>query len=176
MIQLGGNFVKRIYIFGPPGSGKTHTAFILSTKLQIKKYNLDDIYWKEKYSVKNSSDKIKKRLSKIIFNDSWIIEGTYGADWVCPIIKRSDLVIWIRPSFLSAALNIIRRFFRKWQSDKSEGWKSTFDLIKKTYLYNIKSKNSSYLAHNSLIMIASSKVRVFKSHSEIDCFLNKLVK
>ncbi|MBS3144559.1 AAA family ATPase, partial [Candidatus Woesearchaeota archaeon] len=42
---------KRIYILGCSGSGKTSVAQELARKLHIQHYDLDDLFWKKKYTI-----------------------------------------------------------------------------------------------------------------------------
>jgi adenylate kinase family enzyme len=69
---------KRIFILGTTGTGKTHLAYLLSKKLKIKKYSLDDVYWKRKYDIKRTEKERDKELKKITKNKRWIIEGIYS--------------------------------------------------------------------------------------------------
>ncbi len=158
---------KKIYIIGPPGSGKTRFAFILSKKLSISKHNLDEVYWKRKYDLKRKEEERKKILFEIIKEKNWIVEGVYGS-WTEPAIQKSDIVIWIDIPFLLIVFRIILRFLRKWKKDKKEGWKSTFNLIKKVYEYKIKSEKSFYLSHKQLIEKSKSKVIIIKSNKEMN--------
>ncbi len=60
--------LKKIYIVGTMGSGKTYLAKKLSKELNIPHYDLDDLYWKRKYTSKNSEENKKSNLEIILKN------------------------------------------------------------------------------------------------------------
>jgi adenylate kinase family enzyme len=57
-------------------------------ELNLPCFELDDVFWEKKYTVKRSEDNKKKLLSKIINkNDKWIIEGIFNnLSQACPLI------------------------------------------------------------------------------------------
>ncbi|HBS46640.1 MAG TPA: hypothetical protein DEA91_23180 [Paenibacillus sp.] len=70
----------RIHIIGGSGSGKSYIAELLSDKLHIPHYDLDNIFWdhqSNEYGVKAPEDERDRRLREIIGLDSWIAEGVY---------------------------------------------------------------------------------------------------
>jgi adenylate kinase family enzyme len=72
--------MNKIHIIGISGSGKSHLANILSNKLNIPKFDLDDIYYETKYSKIRDKIKRKEIISQIIKeNNDWIIEGVYNS-------------------------------------------------------------------------------------------------
>lgn len=48
-----------IYLYGPPGSGKSSITIILSEKLNLKKYDIDDDYL-EKFWNKTVAEKLQE--------------------------------------------------------------------------------------------------------------------
>ncbi|MFP4977397.1 DNA topology modulation protein FlaR [Paenibacillus sp. CN-4] len=85
----------RIHIIGGSGSGKSYIAALLSDKLHIPHYDLDDIFWdnhSKEYGVKAPEDERDRRLSEIIGNDSWITEGVYRS-WVTPSFAAADKIV-----------------------------------------------------------------------------------
>lgn len=63
---------RRIYIIGPVASGKTTLARTLSTRLNIKMYELDNIVFDG--DNKRSNEDIKTLFKNILKEKSWIIE------------------------------------------------------------------------------------------------------
>jgi adenylate kinase family enzyme len=60
--------MKKIYIIGISGSGKTYLSEKISEKLNIKKIDLDDIYFLEKYNKKRGLKECEDILAKKIKN------------------------------------------------------------------------------------------------------------
>jgi len=77
------------------GSGKSYIAELLSDKLHIPHYDLDNIFWdhqSNEYGVKASEDERDRRLREIIGLDSWIKEGVYRS-WVAPSFDAVDKIV-----------------------------------------------------------------------------------
>lgn len=103
-----------IYIIGGPASGKTHLAGLLSKKLKIKHYDLDDITFETKYSKKRIYLERQKLLEKICANKNWIIEGSYASEWVHAAFSKSDVIIFLDfPLSTIIARLIIREFTKR---------------------------------------------------------------
>lgn len=93
-------FSIRIHIIGGSGSGKSCIAALLSDKLRIPHYDLDDIFWdhqSNEYGVKAPEDERDRRLREIISFDSWIVEGVFRS-WVEPSFAAADkFVVLLTP-------------------------------------------------------------------------------
>ena len=108
------NKVKRIYIFGLSASGKTSLAKVLSKKLKIKVYSLDDISWKRKWTERFPEKVQKERLEKIYTKSKWIIEGVHTYDWIKPVIAKADKVIFLN----IPKLTLIKRALKRAKKNK----------------------------------------------------------
>jgi adenylate kinase family enzyme len=65
----------RIYVIGPPGSGKTTLAECLAKKHRIKCYELDLIFYDNEISHEKRPDEEREKIFKnILKKKSWIIE------------------------------------------------------------------------------------------------------
>ena len=60
--------IRKIYIIGPAGSGKTTLAKKLGKKYNLPVLNLDDIFWKTKYTQENSPEQKQALLQKFLNN------------------------------------------------------------------------------------------------------------
>jgi adenylate kinase family enzyme len=70
--------MKRVIVIGCPGSGKSTLARALHNKTGIPLYHLDMMYWNaDKTKVEKSV--FLERLSSVLENDEWIIDGNYGS-------------------------------------------------------------------------------------------------
>jgi adenylate kinase family enzyme len=70
--------MKKIIVIGCPGSGKSTLARALHNKTGIPLYHLDMMYWNaDKTKVEKSV--FLERLSSVLENDEWIIDGNYGS-------------------------------------------------------------------------------------------------
>lgn len=87
--------MKKIYIIGTSGSGKSYLAKKLSEKYRISHFDLDDIFWETKYTIKRSEEEKRKLVSRIIQNNKgWVIEGVFTS-FVLEAIQNADEIIWL---------------------------------------------------------------------------------
>jgi adenylate kinase family enzyme len=89
---------RRIHIIGSTGSGKTHVACLLSGRLGIPRFDLDDLFWDRSasaYGVRASGEVRDRRLAEIVSGDAWIIEGVYH-QWLGPSFDRAHVIHPVR--------------------------------------------------------------------------------
>ncbi len=68
--------MEKIVIVGPPGAGKTTLARDLGSKLKIKVFHLDRLFWKRNWKRETRDTRIDT-LQNLVREKRWIIEGTY---------------------------------------------------------------------------------------------------
>ena len=162
--------MKKIFIIGPPGCGKTYLSRIISEKLQIEKFNLDDIYWKKNsnYTEKETLEVRDRNFLEIIKRDQWIIEGSYYK-WVSEGLKRSDKIIYLEVSVFVRSYRVFLRYFNR-PTYERETLFSLFKMIKWGIIYDYKILPKINLILNSLNK-QSIVIRRGKQYIE---FLDKL--
>ena len=69
--------MKKVLVLGCSGSGKSTFSIKLHEKTKIPLYHLDNIWWKADRS-HISRDEFDERLSDLVGQDSWIIDGDYS--------------------------------------------------------------------------------------------------
>ena len=106
--------MKKIYIIGAVGTGKTTLAKDLSKKLNIKMYELDKVVWDdENGNIKRSDEEVQKLFGEILNKETWIIEDV-GRKKFIEGIKQADIVYYIDlPSWL-----IYKRCVLRWIKQK----------------------------------------------------------
>lgn len=131
------NNARRIYIFGAMGSGKTTLAKKISKKLHLISYDLDDIYWKIKYDIHRSDKECKKLLKEITKKKEWIIEGCFSR-WIEPAMRRSQLIVYLDPPFLTLLYRMFKRFLirklRRSEQHKDK-WKDHIIMTVQNYQF-----------------------------------------
>lgn len=164
--------MKKIYIIGAVGTGKTTLAKALSKELNIKMYQLDKVVWDDDDgNRKRTDEEVDQIFNKILEEDSWIIEDV-GRKKFIEGIKQADMVYYIDlPSFV-----IYKRCILRWLKQKlgkeEYNYKPTIKgLIQmmKWVRQDIESKNEKINRINEL----SKNYKVIKSN-ELSEIINNL--
>jgi len=169
--------VKRIFILGTVGSGKTSLARELSRKLNIEHYDLDDIFWTKKFNKKRNEKQRDKLLKNIICKKKWIIEGVY-TDWIDEGIKKGDVIIILDIPFRSLFYRITKRTLKKEKSKQKgqekykENWRDFLGLIKAAKRYKINS--GAYYKHKKIIDKHKVNFVILRSKKQINKFLKEV--
>lgn len=136
-------FSIRIHIIGGSGSGKSYIAALLSDKLRIPHYDLDDIFWdhqSNEYGVKASEEERDRRLREIIGFDSWIVEGVFRS-WVEPSFAAADKIFVLLTPLSVQEERIWKRYEERIAgivpNKKRETIEGTHDLLAWNKDYNL---------------------------------------
>ncbi|MGX4670292.1 hypothetical protein JNUCC74_13945 [Cerasibacillus sp. JNUCC 74] len=166
--------ISKIHIIGGSGSGKTYLANILSTKLKIPTYDLDNIFWDNGYHKKKDKELRDMELLNIISEDEWIIQGVYYS-WLDDSLKKADLIIILNTNVVLRELRIINRFIKRKLNmvpGKGEDLKSLTRLLK--WNYNYKRKNLSKAINK--IAIYKEKLVFINNKKELAYWIDLLLK
>lgn len=161
--------MKRIRIIGTPGSGKTYLAKLISKKLKIPVYDLDDVYWQKKYTKRRDPKKIGKLIKKIIKKRKWIIEGMqWGieSEW---IVKRSDVTVWVDPGLIKIIFRLIMRHVKR----KEKTLIGTLQLLKAATKYKLNIFSGHKKAHKDYLKKYNNKFIIIKGNKDLQEFLEK---
>ncbi len=171
--------MKKIAVFGKPGSGKSTLSKSLSSATGIQLYQLDSIVYK------NNGDLVDRKTydkehGDIISSDSWIIDGFGPMGAFYERLDVADTLIYIDlPYFLSYWL-VTKRLF-KGLVIKPEGWPDGSSVLKGTLESYKMLKLSPKFWNNSfsqkLEQISPKKsLYIIKSITELNRFIDEYVK
>lgn len=108
--------MKRIYITGAIGSGKTYAARLFSETLHLPHHSLDPIVFDldaKAYRQRFPETVRDEKLRVLVDGDSWIIEGWYRGAWLNSVYQRADGVLLLNPPLSRRYRRIIARFTRR---------------------------------------------------------------
>ena len=134
----------KIYIIGPPASGKTTLSKILSKKYNIKSYELDKLVFDDNNNhIRRDDETIKKMFNNILSKDSFIIEDI-GRSKFIKGLEKCDKIYYISISKLEAYKRVIKRLIRQKLGKEKYNYPPTFrafiDMIKVVNSYYKKEK------------------------------------
>ena len=130
----------KILVVGANGSGKTTFAGKLSLKLNIKHYELDNIFWKPNWQ-ESESEEFRGKVNKITQKESWIIDGNYSRNQDLTI-GRADTIIWLDVPYPKMLYRVSKR--------------SIYRVItKKPLWHNNRESLGNLFSKDSIILFAS---------------------
>lgn len=83
----------RIWVVGPPGSGKSTVAKALGARLSVPPVHLDEWFWSPGW-VKTPTEDFVARVDAWTATPRWVVDGNYGAI-DREYFQRADLVVWL---------------------------------------------------------------------------------
>lgn len=168
--------MKKIAVFGKPGSGKSTLSKHLASATGIPLHPLDSIVYKK------SGDKVDRQTydrkhDTILSSDSWIIDGFGPIDSFYMRLDAADTLIYIDLPYIVSYYFVTKRLLKGW-CIKPEGWPDGSSILKGT-LQSYKTLricptfwNNHFL--KKLEEISSNKsLYVVRSISELNNFVKK---
>ncbi len=174
---------KRIYVIGPSGSGKTYLANVISKHFGISHTNLDYVFFDHKVSKSRdevSDEEWKRRLNKLIREDSWIIEGVNPINEVFEI---ADQIIFLRLNIVETLVSQWKRYLTDEKQRREHGFINNLKLSR--YLIKQHTEEENLLKSNDpkyfrvkkvdrILKSYSDKTLILKSRSEVNKFIETL--
>ena len=103
---------KRIFITGASGSGKNWLAEQFSDVFDIPYYDLDDVAWIKKYTIKRDKKEKAEKVDKISKRKKWIICGA-GKTYLGKMPERAEVIIIIRTHATREMFRVLKRHVKR---------------------------------------------------------------
>lgn len=121
----------KYYILGASTSGKTSIANRLGNLLHIDIINLDDFYWKEKYTLAYNKKDIASNINKLLESKTdWIIEGVFYNNWIRPMLNKADLIFFIETPPLHTIIARAMKRKKERKIKQIDDTETTFSVLK----------------------------------------------
>lgn len=175
-VPVRGGSMKKIAVFGKPGSGKSTLSRNLAAATGIRLHPLDSIVYKR------NGDKVDRGTydrehGNILSSDSWIIDGFGPVESFYKRLDEADTLIYIDLTYIVSYWLVTKRLL-KGLLVKPEGWPDGSSILKgtlesyRTLKLCPKFWNDAFM--NKLEEIAVSKsLFVIRSISELNGFVDK---
>ncbi len=173
--------MKKIAVFGKPGSGKSTLSKKLASATGIELYALDSILYKENGEEINRQSYVEAH-ERILSSKAWIIEGFGPMNSLASFNRRleeADTLIYIELPYSTTYWLVTKRFL-KGLFVKPEGWPDGSSILKGTLeSYKVlkfcpKFWNDSFLQRLEKQSVNKS-LHVVRSVSELNSFVKKHV-
>jgi adenylate kinase family enzyme len=179
LISVNGGSMKKIVVFGKPGSGKSTLSKNLASATGIKLHALDSIEYKQ------NGDRVARKIydeehENILSSDSWIIDGFGPIESINKRLDVADTLIYIELPYVISYWLVTKRFL-KGIVVKPEGWPDGSSILKGTLeSYRVlklcpKFWDDSFMQKLEKTSINKS-LYVIRSVSELNNFVDKNVK
>lgn len=90
--RLVSGSVRRVWVVGTTGSGKSWLARALATALGVRHVELDAIYHQPEWTPL-PPEQFRLRVAEAVSGDRWVIDGNYQAAGEL-VLARADTVVW----------------------------------------------------------------------------------
>ena len=171
--------MKKIVVFGKPGSGKSTLSKSLASATEIQLHALDSIEYKK------NGDRVDRVIydekhENILSSDSWIIDGFGPIESFNKRLDLADTLIYIELPYIVSYWLVTKRFL-KGLLIKPEGWPDGSSILKGTLeSYKVlrlcpKFWNISFMQKLENIS-ANKSLYVIRSVSELNSFVDKNVR
>ena len=159
--------MKRIFVTGGIGSGKTTAAIQIARKLSLPYICLDDLYFdieSKEYRKKRTDAERDRKLEEILKTDHWGIEGWHFGDWLAEVYRRSDVCLIIDVPVFVRRWRITKRFLRRKTGLEKDlfhrsGLAHLVRLTKWTALFNLDRTQEEIVKYGS----HSNKIQILKN-------------
>jgi len=122
--------MKKIVVFGKPGSGKSTLSKSLASATKIPLYALDSIEYK-KNGTRVERKTYDEKHEDILSTDSWIIDGFGPIESFNKRLDAADTLIYIDLPYIISYWLVTKRFLKGLHS-KPEGWPDGSSILKGT--------------------------------------------
>ncbi|WP_420554112.1 adenylate kinase [Neptuniibacter marinus] len=171
--------MKKIAVFGKPGSGKSTLSKALASATGIQLHQLDSILYKKNGELvdRNSFDEAHEL---ILASDSWIIDGFGPISSFHQRLDAADTLIYVDLPYITSYWFVTKRLL-KGLIVKPEGWPDGSSVLKGTIeSYKVlrlcpKFWNEDFIARLEKLSDRKS-LYIVKSVSELNNFAYKNVK
>lgn len=116
----------KLFIFGPPGAGKSSLALAIGEQLNLPVYHVDHYFFKGP-DIHLPADEALQALKEAIPEGDWIVEGNHGAV-IDFLAGQAEHVILLEVHPLICVYRVIKRYFQNDPALKkaiSAGWEET---------------------------------------------------
>lgn len=171
--------MKKIAVFGKPGSGKSTLSKALALATGIQLHQLDSIVYKKNGELVDRSS-FDEAHERILSSESWIIDGFGPINSFHQRLEAADTLVYVDLPYLTSYCFVTKRLL-KGLVVKPEGWPDGSSVLKGTLeSYKVlrlcpKFWNDDFIARLEVLSDRKS-LHIVKSVSELNNFVYRNIK
>lgn len=172
--------MKRIWIVGQTGAGKTTLAQTLAERLSLSHTELDALHWQADWTPLTPAA-FRARVEQVLGADAWIVDGNYSA--VSDLVAaRADTLVWLDYNlatiFKQLSVRTLRRVFLRealWNGNR-ETFRGQFLSRESLFVWALKTRRKYKRRYGALVgdPRQSHKVVHLRSPQEMRWWLEHL--
>jgi len=159
--------LKKIFIIGAPGSGKSYIARLLELSLNIKAHELDHLYWDpnvNRYGIPTDNITRTTMLNEIMSEPAWIMEGIYH-DWTASCFEQAEIILLLKTSVWVRHWRLVKRYINH-KKKSYKGKRETFPDLIRLLIWNHRYEKQQLPLVLDAVGTYMDKVRMFKTSGE----------
>lgn len=162
--------MQKVMVIGCPGAGKSTFSRVLRDKIGLPLFYLDMLFWNaDKTNI--SREEFDQKLSDILKQDKWIIDGNYGRTLEMRLRECDTVFLLDFP--VSVCLSGVESRIGKPREDMP--WiEQEFDAEFKEWIIDFPKKELPHV-YELLEKYNDKNIIIFKSHNEIDGYLESIL-
>lgn len=171
--------MKRIAVFGKPGSGKSTLSKALASATGIELHQLDSILYKETGELVDS-ETFSKAHENILSTENWIIDGFGPIESFNQRLENADTLIYINFPYTTSYWFVTKRLLTG-LFVKPEGWPDGSSVLKGTLQsYKVLRLCPKFWNDNFLLKLKQlstvKSLYIIRSVSELNSFIHVNIK
>lgn len=167
--------MRKIILIGSGGSGKSTLARQLGTKLNLKVYHLDALFWKPNW-VGVPRHEQRAVQNELVKEDAWIIDGNYGGTMDIRL-NAADTIIFLdvhRTICIYRAIKRMVQYRNKTRPDMGEGCEERLDFNFLKWIWHYPKAKRPGILKKLEQLSAEKQVVILKSPKHIRKFLEEV--
>ena len=115
--------IRRVYITGGPGSGKSTLSQKIAAAAGLPLYEMDGVSFAQRWD----GEKMAAEAERIAVMDEWVSEGSY-LGWTVPLLDRAELIIRLDVTSHVALYRVLARHVKADMAGNNRfpGWRNFF--------------------------------------------------
>lgn len=167
------NDLKKVVIIGNSGSGKSHLARELRSKLNLPIVHFDQLFWEPGgFNKKRPPDVVHNEIKQLSLADAWIMEGVFG-DLAMTALENATALIFLNKDWDECRSALLERGSESSkQLDPVAAENSFNELISWAEAYYQRENSRSLKGHSRIFAeFAGTKIELYNRKDVADFLL-----